>query len=86
MTLEPCARCKERNFVPTQISGFWLTTPLGGGGMGSVYKALHADFPNEVFAVKILQGDNVTDAAVIAVIANASNPNNEEYRPPPSHR
>ncbi len=58
-----CPNCKEPNFIPMRINGFWLFYPLGGGGMGSVYKAYHESNPDKLFAVKILPRDkkNVQD-------------------------
>ena len=48
-----CQKCGRPNFIPYLVKDYWLYRPLGGGGMGSVYKALHAETGAE-FAVKIL--------------------------------
>ena len=49
-----CPSCNTPNFIPLNISKFWLVYPLGGGGMGTVYKAYHEDYPDYFYAVKIL--------------------------------
>ncbi len=54
LTISKCTQCESSNFIPYSIKGFWLYRPLGGGGMGSVYKAVHQDYPDKEFAVKIL--------------------------------
>jgi len=65
LTLHPCHKCKTMNFTPKMVGGFWLMTPLGGGGMGSVYKSIHPDFEGEDFAVKILPKEKRDDAESI---------------------
>ncbi|MEM4248287.1 MAG: serine/threonine-protein kinase, partial [Candidatus Nanoarchaeia archaeon] len=48
-----CTACGNSSFVPYKISKFWLYRPLGGGGMGAVYKAITED--GQIFcAVKVL--------------------------------
>jgi len=52
--------CGKSSFIPKKISNLWLYMPLGGGGMGAVYKAITED-KKIVCAVKILprsQRDN----------------------------
>ncbi|MEA2012750.1 MAG: serine/threonine-protein kinase [Verrucomicrobiota bacterium] len=53
----PCPHCNAANFIPKKIGDYFLYRPLGGGGMGSVYKALSLKKPNGVFAIKILARD-----------------------------
>ena len=48
-----CPKCGRPNFIPYLVKDYWLYRPLGGGGMGSVYKALHAETGVD-YAVKIL--------------------------------
>jgi serine/threonine protein kinase len=60
-----CPNCNEPNFIPLRINGFWLFYPLGGGGMGAVYKAYHESNPNEFFAVKILPRDKKNEQDLI---------------------
>ncbi len=57
LTLVKCSQCDATNFIPYNIRGFWLYRPLGGGGMGSVYKAIHKEYAGMEFAVKILPRD-----------------------------
>ncbi len=47
------------------IKGFWLYKPLGGGGMGSVYKAFHERDAASNFAVKILPRNKKNDQRLI---------------------
>ncbi len=63
LTLQPCPKCLEMNFIPKKIGDFWLYAPLGGGGMGSVYRARHPDYRDETFAVKVLRQEDHDDAA-----------------------
>ena len=60
-----CPNCKAPNFIPQKISKFWLFYPLGGGGMGAVYKAYHEDYLDSLFAVKILPRDQKDNPALI---------------------
>ncbi len=54
LQLIPCANCQEMLFVPKKVSNYFLYEPTGGGGMGSVYKAVSELFPGDILAVKIL--------------------------------
>jgi len=49
-----CPYCNESYFIPKQLGKFWLFRNLGGGGGGAVYEAFHEDFPDKLYAVKIL--------------------------------
>ncbi len=60
-----CPHCDTPNFVPQKISKFWLFYPLGGGGMGAVYKAYHEDYPDNYFAIKVLPRDKKDDPELI---------------------
>ncbi len=60
-----CPYCDTPNFIPQRISQFWLFYPLGGGGMGAVYKAYHEDVRDEFFAVKVLPREKKTDPELI---------------------
>ena len=55
LELVKCA-CGRSSFIPKKISNLWLYMPLGGGGMGSVYKAVTED-KKIICAVKILPRD-----------------------------
>jgi len=41
LTMINCPKCGSLNLVPMRIGNFWLVEPLGGGGMGAVYKGYH---------------------------------------------
>lgn len=53
LNVNECSNCKTPFFVPVKLKHYWLYRPLGGGGMGSVYRALSEKDPGE-FAIKIL--------------------------------
>lgn len=73
LTIIKCEKCENPLFVPFNIRGFWLYKPLGGGGMGSVYKAFHEKNPELFFAVKILPRDKKDNKYLIdALLREAS--------------
>jgi serine/threonine-protein kinase len=51
-----CPHCGIANFAPLKIASFWLFHPLGGGGRGSVYRAVDTG-SDTLCAVKIVQRD-----------------------------
>ena len=65
-----CPQCGQINFVPLRVGKYWLFEPLGGGGMGSVYKAIHRDVADRMFAVKILSREEKTKPANIYALLN----------------
>jgi serine/threonine-protein kinase len=66
LTIGNCMKCSTPVFIPYFIKKYWLYLPLGGGGMGSVYRAFSADNPEKEFAVKILPRDKMDDPYLIA--------------------
>ncbi len=67
-----CPKCDFMSFVPLKVGKFWLFQPLGGGGMGSVYKAWCDEAPNQFFAVKVLaRTDNPDPGFVHALLGEA---------------
>ena len=54
LALNDCPHCSTPFFVPRRIRDYFLVEPAGGGGMGSVYKAVSVKYPDRVPAVKVL--------------------------------
>ncbi|MBN1863965.1 MAG: protein kinase [Victivallales bacterium] len=63
-----CPECGAPVFNPFKVKDYWLYKPLGGGGMGSVYRAVSEEKAGE-FAVKILPREKRSDPELIAAIA-----------------
>ncbi len=54
LQLNDCPHCSTPFFMPQRIRDYFLYEPAGGGGMGSVYKAVSVKYPDRVLAVKVL--------------------------------
>lgn len=54
LELVECPQCNQPVFIPGRIDHYWLYKFIGRGGMGVVYKAVSAEFPEEKFAVKLI--------------------------------
>jgi serine/threonine-protein kinase len=65
LTIVKCADCGEGIFIPYCVKDFWLYRPLGGGGMGSVYKAFCERNQDQDYAVKILARQKKTEQFLI---------------------
>ncbi len=61
LTVEPCPYCDKPVFVPHRVGNYYLYGPTGGGGMGSVYRAVCSEYPGEFFAVKLLPREHRDD-------------------------
>jgi serine/threonine-protein kinase len=70
LALYRCPLCGTPNFTPYLIKDYWLYEPLGGGGMGSVYRAFHRMNPTVELAVKILPRDKKGNPTLIAALLN----------------
>ena len=62
-----CSKCNIPIFIPMKIKDFWLYTPLGGGGMGSVYLAISEVHKGE-FAIKVLPRNRKKDQDLISTL------------------
>ena len=62
-----CSSCNTPVFVPMKIRHYWLYRPLGGGGMGCVYRALSEEESGE-FAIKILPRKKKNDKDLIKTL------------------
>ena len=70
LSISKCEDCGSSNFIPYLIKHYWLYKPLGGGGMGSVYKAIYYDNPKWEFAVKVLPREKKDDPKLIEALIN----------------
>ncbi len=70
LTIEKCPACSNPIFIPMKIKNFWLFKPLGGGGMGSVYKAFLESNASLLFAVKVLARTAKRDQHLIHALLN----------------
>ena len=70
LSIAKCNECGASNFIPYLIKNYWLYRPLGGGGMGSVYKAVHCSDPTLKFAVKVLPREKKDDPILIEALMN----------------
>lgn len=67
-----CPLCNKMSFAPKKVGNFWLFEPIGGGGMGAVYKAYHQKYQDDLFAVKILPRNQLRNTiAIEALLAEA---------------
>ncbi len=65
LSMEQCVECGASNFIPFLLKDYWLYMPLGGGGMGSVYKAFMWNNPKMEYAVKVLPRDKLDDERLV---------------------
>ncbi len=70
LQLMPCERCKEMIFVPKKVASYFLFEPSGGGGMGSVYKAVSEEYPGELLALKVLSRESKYNPSDIHALLN----------------
>lgn len=68
LSMAKCPDCGASNFIPYLIKNYWLYKPLGGGGMGAVYKAIFFNNPEWEFAVKILPREQKDDPHLIKAL------------------
>ena len=70
LMISKCPNCENPYFIPLKIKDYWLIQPLGGGGMGSVYKAMHYRSEKIVIAIKVLPRNAKTDQRLIHALLN----------------
>jgi eukaryotic-like serine/threonine-protein kinase len=59
-----CPNCGESNFIPLLLEKYWLFLPIGGGGVGCVYKAFDIE-TGKLCAIKILQEEEKKNKFVV---------------------
>jgi serine/threonine protein kinase len=64
LTEADCPQCGKNNFIPLQLENYWLFLPIGGGGLGYVYKAFNVE-TGVICAVKLLQDEEKKDKFVV---------------------
>ena len=64
LTEAECPLCGGSNFIPMLLENFWFFLPIGGGGMGYVYKAFDVE-TGMICAVKLLQEEEKKDKFVV---------------------
>lgn len=72
LTFQPCCKCGKSFFVPKKVGCAFLYEPAGGGGMGSVYKAVSERFPDRLLAVKLLSRAERDSATNVQALLNES--------------
>ena len=70
LSMTKCPDCGASNFIPYLVKNYWLYKPLGGGGMGSVYKAVYWKNVDWEFAVKVLPRGKKDDPHLIESLIN----------------
>ena len=70
LQLQNCPHCDTPFFAPKKIADYFLYEPAGGGGMGSVYKAVSLNFPEHLLAVKVLSRQERSNPPNIHALLN----------------
>jgi serine/threonine-protein kinase len=63
--IERCSKCSTPAFIPLRVKDYWLYEPLGGGGMGSVYRVMHRTNEDLEYAIKLLPRERKHDRVLI---------------------
>jgi serine/threonine-protein kinase len=69
LEIQNCPKCGSVVFIPKAVKEYWLYKPLGGGGMGSVYKAV-SEADGKCYAVKVLSRANRENDGLINILMN----------------
>ena len=65
---KPCDHCKKPIMIPYKLGAFWLFQKLGGGSMGTVFKAFHGQHHRSIYAIKTLRHDQKRNDRLIRAL------------------
>lgn len=70
LMMNSCPKCHDSFYMPRKLGDYFLFEPAGGGGMGTVYKAVSNRFPGLLLAVKLITRAAMTDPDAVRALLN----------------